>query len=184
MVSMKREPKNIVICCDGTGNQFSDHNSNVVRLYTCLDVNGNQIAYYHPGVGTLGAPNWPTRLGKKFSRTLGLAFGTGFLSNVEDAYRFLMTNYADGDRIYLFGFSRGAYTVRALTGALSLYGLLCPGNEGHLAYLLEMYSDASRDAYAKQRTKLADNPLASAFKETFSRDIPIHLSAFGMPSRQ
>jgi uncharacterized protein (DUF2235 family) len=174
MVSVGREPRNIVICCDGTGNQFGDHNSNVVRIYTCLDVNSAQVAYYHPGVGTLGAPNKTTRIGKKISQTLGLAFGTGFISNLEDAYRFLMANYADGDQVYLFGFSRGAYTVRALTGALSLCGLLCPGNEGHLAYLLEMYSEASRDAYAKQRTKLVDNPLASAFRETFSRDIPIH----------
>ena len=145
-----------------------------MRLYTCLDLNKEQVAYYHPGVGTMGAPNKTTRIGKKMSQIFGLAFGTGFLGNLEDAYRFLMANYADGDRVYLFGFSRGAYTVRALTGALSLYGLLRPGNDGHLPYLLQMFSEASRKAYAEQRTSLPDNPLATAFKDTFSRDVPIH----------
>jgi Uncharacterized alpha/beta hydrolase domain (DUF2235) len=157
-----------------TGNQFGDHNSNVVRLYTCLEVNREQVAYYHPGVGTMGAPNKTTRIGKKISQAFGLAVGRGFRNNLEDAYRFLMENYADGDRVYLFGFSRGVYTVRALTGALSLYGLLCPGNDGHLTYLLQMFSEASRKAFAEQRTRLADNPIATAFKETFSRDLPIH----------
>jgi uncharacterized protein (DUF2235 family) len=54
-------PKNIVICCDGTGNEFSDHNSNVVKLYSTLIIDGKtQIGYYHPGVGTMGAPTATT----------------------------------------------------------------------------------------------------------------------------
>jgi uncharacterized protein (DUF2235 family) len=66
----KRAKKHCHLLRDGTGNQFGDHNSNVVRLYTCLDVNSAQVAYYHPGVGTLGAPNRTTRIGKKVSQTL------------------------------------------------------------------------------------------------------------------
>jgi uncharacterized protein (DUF2235 family) len=50
-------PKNIVICCDGTGNQFGEQNSNVVKLYKTLVRNPAQVAYYHPGVGTMGARN-------------------------------------------------------------------------------------------------------------------------------
>jgi uncharacterized protein (DUF2235 family) len=50
-------PKNIVICCDGTGNEFNPQsNSNVVKLYSTLVINQDQVCYYHPGVGTMGAP--------------------------------------------------------------------------------------------------------------------------------
>src|SRR5215469_5813936 len=49
-------PKNIVICCDGTGNEFDhDHNSNVIKLYSTLIIDSAQVGYYHPGVGTMGA---------------------------------------------------------------------------------------------------------------------------------
>lgn len=114
-----RKPKNVVVCCDGTGNQFrDDENSNVVKLYTCLAVDREQHAYYHPGVGTMGDPRRTSWLGKKTSMIRGLAFGYGFRDNLADAYKFLMDNYETGDRIYLFGFSRGAYTVRALAAAL------------------------------------------------------------------
>ncbi len=166
--------KNIVICCDGTGNKFGETNSNVVKLYACLAVGSEQMAYYHPGLGTIGSPNQSTRIGRWATKVSGLAFGTGFRDNMADAYRFLMQHYADGDRVYLFGFSRGAYTVRALTGALSVYGLLCPGNEGHLPYLLENFSEASKTAYRKGSHALDVPLLATAFKETFSREIPIH----------
>jgi uncharacterized protein (DUF2235 family) len=56
-------------------------------------------------------------------RQCGLLFGNALLSNIEDAYRFLMDLYEDGDHIYLFGFSRGAYTVRGLAGVLHMFGL-------------------------------------------------------------
>jgi len=56
--------KNIVICCDGTGNEFGNQNSNVVKLYKMLVYDATQIAYYHPGVGTMGARNAPRRIGK------------------------------------------------------------------------------------------------------------------------
>ena len=55
--------KNIVICCDGTGNEFGDQKSNVVKLYKMLVCNEAQIAYYHPGVGTMGARNALSRTG-------------------------------------------------------------------------------------------------------------------------
>ncbi|PYY18912.1 MAG: hypothetical protein DMG60_06535 [Acidobacteria bacterium] len=68
---------NIVICCDGTGNEFSDQNSNVVKLYSTLAIDKNQRGYYLPGVGTMGDPNTRTRIGKKWSVLTGLAFGNG-----------------------------------------------------------------------------------------------------------
>jgi uncharacterized protein (DUF2235 family) len=162
--------KNIVICCDGTGNEFGDANSNVVKLYSTLIINQSQVGYYHPGVGTMGAPTARGRIEKEWTRLKGLAFGGGLLDNVSDAYRYLMDVYADGDRIYLFGFSRGAYTVRALGGVLHMFGLLCPGNHGHIPYIMRMYAARRRKAGRQKATANIDHE----FKYTFARDIRLH----------
>lgn len=161
-----RKSKSIVVCCDGTGNQFGDTNSNVVKFYTALEISSDQTGYYHPGVGTMGDPTLPNRVARSWSRIKGLAFGAGFKDNVLDAYRYLMETYSDGDRVYLIGFSRGAYTVRALAGLLDGYGLLCRGNEGHIPYAWRLYVNQH-----DQRSRRAINPAiddAAAFKETFS----------------
>jgi uncharacterized protein (DUF2235 family) len=164
-------PKNIVICCDGTGNEFGDHNSNVVKLYGTLIIDGNQqIGYYHPGVGTMGAPTAHNKLEKLWSMALGLAFGAGLLANVGDAYRYLMNTYEEGDQVFLFGFSRGAYTVRALAGALHMFGLLCPGNDGLIPYVIRMYAKRTRKAAGMTHTFA----VAQEFKDTFCRSCPLH----------
>jgi uncharacterized protein (DUF2235 family) len=139
--------KTIFVFCDGTGNKFTeayaskDGNSNIVKLYTTLRIADDQVAYYHPGIGTMGDPTIRYAIPRFWSRVKGLAFGAGFQSNVLDAYRYLMEIYNDGDDIYLFGFSRGAYTARAVAGMLHGYGLLCRGNEGHLLYAWNMFRD-------------------------------------------
>src|SRR2546427_1596399 len=156
-------PKNIVICCDGTDNQFRHENSNVVKLYKTLTCNASQIAYYHPGVGTIGARNALTHIGKWWTRVIGLAFGYGISDNVADAYQFLMRTYEPADRIYMFGFSRGAYTARALCGMLHIVGLLSRGNEGLIPYAIRMI---------KQRR--IDFEVAGDFKKTFSRECKPH----------
>ncbi len=165
--------KNIVICCDGTGNDFgSDSNSNVVKFYSTLAIDADQVGYYHPGVGTMGAPNARNWIEKQWSRLKGLAFGAGLLANVADAYRYLMDEYAEGDRVYLFGFSRGAYTARALAGVLHMYGLLCPGNDGLIPYIIRMYAHETRKAGGMKETlNVAEN-----FKAAFSRDCPLHFA--------
>ena len=99
-------PKTIVICCDGTGNQFGKQNSNVVNLYKALISDTAQIAYYHPGVGTIGARAALTGVAQWWTRVLGLAFGYGISDNVADAYQSLMRQFQAGDHIYIFGFSR------------------------------------------------------------------------------
>ena len=163
--------KNIVICCDGTGNEFGDHNSNVVKLYGTLIVDGKrQVGYYHPGVGTMGAPTAPNRLSKAWSTVMGLAFGAGLLSNVGDAYRYLMNVFEGGDQVYLFGFSRGAYTVRALAGVLHMFGLLCSGNDGLIPYVTRMYARKTRKAAGMTHTFA----VAEGFKATFGRHCPLH----------
>ena len=164
--------KNIVVCCDGTGNQFGDNNSNVVKLYSVLIIDGKQqVGYYHPGVGTMGSPTSRNNVSELWSTVMGLAFGAGLLDNVSDAYRYLMDVYEDGDNVYLFGFSRGAYTVRALAGVLHMYGLLCPGNDGLIPYIIRVYARKTRAAAGMTQTlKVADG-----FKATFCRPCPLHL---------
>jgi uncharacterized protein (DUF2235 family) len=163
--------KNIVICCDGTANEFGDHNSNVVKLYGCLIIDGKQqVGYYHPGVGTMAAPTASNAVSRMWSTLMGLAFGAGLLANVNDAYRYLMDAYEEGDKVFLFGFSRGAYTARALAGTLHMFGLLCPGNDGLIPYITRMYARRSRKAGGMTHTF----QVAEGFKSTFSRHCPLH----------
>ncbi len=165
-------PKNIVICCDGTGNSFDhpENDSNVVKLYNTLDIGPTQIAYYHPGVGTMGAPTARTRLEKEWTRAKGLGFGSGLLDNVADAYRYLMDKFEAGDQLFLFGFSRGAYTARAIGSLLHVFGLLEGGNEGLIPYILRLYAQRTKEA--KQTTptfSTEDN-----FKYSFSREVDVY----------
>jgi len=172
--------KNIVICCDGTGNEFGAFNSNVVRLYTTLDLRDEsaQVAYYHPGVGTMGAPTARNVLEKEWTRIAGLAFGAGFRDNVFDAYRYLMEIYEEYDRVFLFGFSRGAYTARALSGLLHGYGLLRRGNEGHLPYAWRSFTRQVKEKGEKEaQGRLAHHSVDPdfSFRETFShKNFSIH----------
>jgi uncharacterized protein (DUF2235 family) len=164
-------PKNIVVCCDGTGNEFGDRNSNVVKLYSTLIIDGQkQVGYYHPGVGTMGSPTAHNKISRAWSTVMGLAFGAGLLANVGDAYRYLMNVYEDGDNVYLFGFSRGAYTARAIAGLLHMFGLLSPGNEGLIPYIIRMYAKRTRNAAGMTHTF----EVAEGFKATFCRDCPLH----------
>jgi len=155
--------KNIVICCDGTGNELGEQNSNVVKLYKTLVYDGAQIAYYHPGVGTMGARNALSQIGKWWTKVIGLAFGYGISDNVADAYQFLMRNFEPGDLIYVFGFSRGAYTARALCGMLHIVGLLGNGNDALIPYAVRMI-----------KGKKINFKLTADFKETFSRECKPH----------
>src|SRR5260370_40296970 len=108
--------KNIVICCDGTGNEYGDDNSNVVQLYRALIIDGKrQVGYYHPGVGTEGSPTPTNRVRAAISVVTGLAIGAGILENISDAYRYLINVSESGDNVYLFGFSCVPYTARALS---------------------------------------------------------------------
>jgi uncharacterized protein (DUF2235 family) len=156
--------KNIVICLDGTGNAFGDANSNVVKLYGVLDLTTPlQIAYYHPGLGTMGAPNALSAVKSWCARQLGLAFGYGITRTISNAYTFLMENYEQDDRVFLFGFSRGAYTARALAGMLHMVGLIRAGDHELIAYAARFVTRPERKTWA----------LAKAFSETFSRPCTI-----------
>jgi len=164
--------KNIVVCCDGTGNDFDDPttDSNVIKLHEMLVIGDAQAAYYHPGVGTMGSPKARGWLDSQWSRVKGLAFGAGLLDNVADAYRYLMNTYVEGDRIYIFGFSRGAYTARAIAAVLHVFGLLRPGNEGLIPYILRLYAKHAKAAKASGDIV----PVEENFKYTFANAVAIH----------
>jgi hypothetical protein len=112
--------RHLVVCCDGTWNTAEQRHegvptpTNVVRIYHALDESDTQLRYYHPGVGT--EPGFVDRLS-------GGGLGAGLASNIKSAYSWLALTYQPGDAICLFGFSRGAYTVRSLAGMLSTCGL-------------------------------------------------------------
>jgi uncharacterized protein (DUF2235 family) len=110
--------KRIIICCDGTWqDENADYPTNVALIaqaVTVSDGDVKQIVFYDPGVGTQGG----------LDHLFGGAFGIGLDRNIIESYRFLIHNYEDGDEIYLFGFSRGSYTVRSLSGLLHWAGLL------------------------------------------------------------
>ncbi len=114
--------KNLILCADGTGNKGgSTPDSNVFKMFKAIDIHNSnnpkktQLTFYDNGVGTSG---------NKFSEIFGGGLGVGFKTNVCDLYKFLARNYHDGDRVYLFGFSRGAATIRALTGFIGCCGLI------------------------------------------------------------
>ena len=162
--------KNIVICCDGTGNEINENISNVLKLYRCLRKTGktepHQAVFYDPGVGTLSQPDSWHRFKANFNLVLGLLTGYGLDDNVLSAYSFLVHNYEDGDRIFLFGFSRGAYTVRVLAGLIHKIGLVSPNQvnlagSGLLAY--KKYSSenpkAGRGVTAEPEAADEDGPI-------------------------
>lgn len=113
----------IVLCCDGTWNTPEDTENglpsvtNVCKIYNAINVSaqtGRQVTYYHPGVGTSGG---------MADRLLGGGAGAGLGRNVKSGYKWLAVNYRKGDRIWLFGFSRGAFTARCIAGMVTRYGL-------------------------------------------------------------
>lgn len=130
---------NIVVCCDGTANEFARDRTNVVKLFfTLIQDPTVQQTYYHPGLGTMEAVGAITLPSRKITKLLGLAIGYGLERDICDAYIFLMRHFREGDKLFLFGFSRGAYTVRALASLLHMYGLIRPGNEPLVPYAIRM----------------------------------------------
>ena len=110
------------MCCDGTWNSLGEEReTNVVDLVRAIKPVGtaddgkiSQIVHYHLGVGT----------GNILDQFFGGAIGVGLSSSVKACYSFLVDNFEDGDEIFLFGFSRGAYVVRSVAGMVGSVGLL------------------------------------------------------------
>lgn len=152
--------KKLVIFFDGTSNKFGVKNTNVVK---CLRVasSENQIKCYIPGVGSMKNKRyyfWTTRMLKQF---VGLMFGYGLQERVLEAYKFLCANYTEGSEVFIFGFSRGAYSAKVLLGLINQCGLMDKNNEYNMQYAYSLYSSRwpKFDVMAK-------------FKKTFSMSSP------------
>ncbi|WP_223424144.1 DUF2235 domain-containing protein [Tateyamaria pelophila] len=122
--------RKLIVCLDGTGNEIETNESNVLRLYKCLKRSDDQLVFYHPGVGTLDTHPFARKLSKP-KQLLGLIAGVGLETNVLRAFEYLCNTYQEGDRLYFFGYSRGAYTARVLAGFINDFGLVNP-SEFHL----------------------------------------------------
>ena len=182
---------NLVVCCDGTWNTADQNEggvptpTNVVRLYNLVadqDGAGNdQKKYYHPGVGTDGG---------LVDKALGGGIGLGLNRNIQSGYRWLCANYTTGDRIFLFGFSRGAYTARSLGGFVTRFGLLDAGGideKAMWARIEDLFTNGYRVKGAKR-----DPWIAKGWKfktgDTGEPEIPVHfigvwdtVGALGIP---
>lgn len=164
-------PKKIVVCCDGTGNEFESPYSNVMKLYMALVRDERQVAYYQPGVGTMGARNAPISLTEGFIRWFGRASGYGIVDNIMEAYVFLMRYFEPGDQLYVFGFSRGAYTARALCGILCALGLLVEPQENLVPYAIRTILRSIRFTSSGLETRLEVDAM---WKLTFTRECKPH----------
>ena len=159
--------KNIVICLDGTNNKLrAAVNTNVVRLFEMLYLSdpSTQVGYYDPGVGTFSSAAAWTPPARTISRYAGLMFGAGLRQNLGEAYSFLMSVWEPGDRIFIFGFSRGAYTARALTGMLEVFGIFRRGCENLVPYAISEY--AKQDSGGPR-----DWAVLNEYAKVFGRDL-------------
>lgn len=117
-----------------------------------------QVVFYDPGVGTLHGV---------VDGLVGGAFGKGIDLNIQELYTFLSLNYEDGDEVYLFGYSRGAYTVRSLGGLITCAGLV---RRSHISFVKDAY-----ELYRREHR--SESPEAIRFRNEHGAAIPIKLLA-------
>jgi uncharacterized protein (DUF2235 family) len=133
-------PKNVILCCDGTWNhpasltKVSECDTNVYKLYRSSLATATQIRHYDDGVGSDGTP---------IDHLLGGAIGAGLFKKVKSGYTFIAQTYLPGDNVFLFGFSRGAYTARSVAGMIATCGL--PAQSTVTDQLIDMAFQAYRD---------------------------------------
>ncbi|KAG5645630.1 hypothetical protein DXG03_005621 [Asterophora parasitica] len=153
------KPRNIILCFDGTGNKFGE-NSNVVRFFHSLikDEPDRQLVYYQPGIGTYNQRKFFTTVGSSIASTLDSGLALHLHDHVKEGYQYIMRNYRKGDRISLFGFSRGAHTARVVAGMLYKVGILPAHNDQQLDFAFSVYQMTGDKGY----------DLSKEFKQTFA----------------
>ncbi|KAJ3861403.1 hypothetical protein EV359DRAFT_47287 [Lentinula novae-zelandiae] len=161
----EHEHRTLVLCFDGTGDQFDVDNSNIVQLCSLLrkEDRSKQMVYYQAGIGTYTSPRVATPLMSRISKAMDMLIANQLNAHVMDGYEFLMQNYTAGDRICMFGFSRGAYTARSLAGMLHKVGLLSKDNFQQVPFAYKMYTRVDKVGWEQ----------SNAFKEAFCRDVVI-----------
>jgi uncharacterized protein (DUF2235 family) len=146
--------KRLITCSDGTWNkpEMKDSKGNILSSNVCLlydaiapvDLEGvAQVKAYDTGVGSTY---------KLMDRIAGGITGAGIDAKIKDSYLFLVLNYEPGDHIYLFGFSRGAYTARSLAGFIRCCGILKPQNLNLIDEAFRLYRD--RNTYTDPNSDL------------------------------
>ncbi len=165
--------RQLIVCCDGTNNNLTGrrNDTNVAQLCELLAPDSqNQLLYYDPGVGNAGElpeATYVDQLRQTYDRITSLAFGSGIYENIAEAYRFLMRHWQPGDEIYLYGFSRGAFTARSLGGLVTQFGILRLEMEAMVPTLLYLYfldREKFQASYAQMKaqiTQLFTNEAAS-----------------------
>ncbi|KZP19873.1 hypothetical protein FIBSPDRAFT_555977 [Athelia psychrophila] len=117
-----RKGRNLVICIDGTSNKCGIQNTNVAELYSQIlqEESGEQLTYYDSGIGTSATPSWKSwsYLKQVVDKKIDLLIAWNLKKVIIRAYMWLAYQYREGDEIFLFGFSRGAFQVRALAGMI------------------------------------------------------------------
>lgn len=135
-MSEPQDARNLVVCCDGTWNDPGDEDdgvpapTNVYRLFNAADLqppDPRQLTRYQAGVGTGGL----------LDKLAGGAMGFGLGHDIRDCYYWLSDKYRPGDRIFLFGFSRGAFTARSLAGMICRFGIVKPRRKRSLSDLVQ-----------------------------------------------
>ncbi|KAJ5766306.1 uncharacterized protein N7511_003922 [Penicillium nucicola] len=178
-------PRQIVLCFDGTGYEFrgDDTDSNVLKIYRMLDRNDkNHLHYYQPGIGmdtgfifvSNEANANPNPIKRWYTKAKDAAFGSTFAEHVMAGYKYLMSCYTPGDRIYFIGFSRGAYVARLLAEMLDHIGLLEAGNEGKVRFLWSIYSKWGESHYSRETSQKEKDDVfqyMKALRETFCRPV-------------
>lgn len=147
--------KRLVVCCDGTWNRRDQPNpTNVTKIHAAVapadDQGSRQVPHYVPGVGTA----W-------WEKIRGGMFGMGLSRGVMDAYRWIAQNYEPDDELFLFGFSRGAYTARSTAGLIRNCGILRQPTEDHIQQAYSLY----------RSDELPDGPNATAFRTAHSHPL-------------
>lgn len=154
--------KRIALFLDGTWNNVND-NTNVWRLKSLCSKTPEQIVYYSAGVGT--------QSGEHLS---GGMFGVEINDEVINAYEWLVEHYEQGAQLFIFGFSRGAFTARSLAGFISKCGLLKPGSPVSMKQLFERYRKGSAPS-VRALAKVAESGLSleDQWIKEYSRSLPI-----------
>ncbi|QRV78690.1 choline transport protein [Ceratobasidium sp. AG-Ba] len=181
--------RTLVLCFDGTSNHFSNKNTNVVKLVELLKKNdpSRQMITTQAGVGTYAPPGLMTSIGLTVAEKADEAAAWYLYQHVIDGYRYLMESYRIGDSIMIFGFSRGAFTARALAGMLHCVGLLPRHNIEQVPFAYEVYKNA-KDVNSVDQKSATTNPAAAGtrpeevdpeeFKRTFC--IPVKIDFVGV----
>jgi len=182
--------KRIIICADGTWNAPDQTDkrgvrkpSNVVKMARAVlpiaSDGTSQVVFYDQGVGTDDSLT---------SKIIGGAFGKGLTKNILDCYRFIVHNYNPGDEIFLFGFSRGAFTMRSLAGLMGKCGLLTKSDAYYIPDAYAFYRMKNSDSGKQEKIRLFKSGEHSKYRDAPSRKVDIQflgvwdtVGALGIP---